>query len=125
MGKNPKIIIAGMTKKIEACYVDTPFAIGVGVYAIYDFAGYNPFYILGILNSKSTTYFLTVEFSDKHLAGGYLAIEKSTIEQFLFPQNVPSDVQQRIADIAKSIHLAKKENTKSDTATLVSHLHSI
>lgn len=50
MWKNPKIIIAGMTKKIEACYVDTPLAIGVGVYAIYDFAGYNPFYILGILN---------------------------------------------------------------------------
>ena len=49
MWKNPKIIIAGMTKKIEACYVDTPLAIGVGVYAIYDFAGYNPFYILGIL----------------------------------------------------------------------------
>lgn len=105
MWKNPKIIIAGMTKKIEACYVDTPLAIGVGVYAIYDFAGYNPFYILGILNSKSTTDFLTAEFSDKHLAGGYLAINKSTIEQFLFPKNVPADVQQHIADIAKSIHL--------------------
>lgn len=132
MWKNPKIIIAGMTKKIEACYVDTPLAIGVGVYAIYDFAGYNPFYILGILNSKSTTDFLTAEFSDKHLAGGYLAINKSTIEQFLFPKNVPADVQQHIADIAKSIHLAKKENPKSDIATLesqidsiVSHLHSI
>lgn len=118
MWKNPKIIIAGMTKKIEACYVDTPLAIGVGVYAIYDFAGYNPFYILGILNSKSTTDFLTAEFSDKHLAGGYLAINKSTIEQFLFPKNVPADVQQHIADIAKSIHLAKKENPKSDIATL-------
>lgn len=116
MWKNPKIIIAGMTKKIEACYVDTPLAIGVGVYAIYDFAGYNPFYILGILNSKSTTDFLTAEFSDKHLAGGYLAINKSTIEQFLFPKNVPADVQQHIADIAKSIHLAKKENPKSDIA---------
>lgn len=132
MWKNPKIIIAGMTKKIEACYVDTPLAIGVGVYAIYDFAGYNPFYILGILNTKSTTDFLTAEFSDKHLAGGYLAINKSTIEQFLFPKNVPADVQQHIADIAKSIHLAKKENPKSDIATLesqidsiVSHLHSI
>ena len=132
MWKNPKIIRAGMTKKIEACYVDTPLAIGVGVYAIYDFAGYNPFYILGILNSKSTTDFLTAEFSDKHLAGGYLAINKSTIEQFLFPKNVPADVQQHIADIAKSIHLAKKENPKSDIATLesqidsiVSHLHSI
>ena len=61
-----------------------------------------------------------------------ISVNKQTIEQFLFPQNVPSDVQQRIADIAKSIHLAKKENPKSDTATLesqidsiVSHLHSI
>lgn len=48
MWNNPKIIIAGMTKQIEACYVDTPLAIGVGVYAIYDFAEYDPFYILGV-----------------------------------------------------------------------------
>ena len=94
------------------------------------FLGWN--YWPTLLRNTYTTDFLTAEFSDKHLAGGYLAINKSTIEQFLFPQNVPSDVQQRIADIAKSIHLAKKENPKSDTATLesqidsiVSHLHSI
>lgn len=125
MWKNPKIVIAGMTKQIEACYVETPLAIGVGVYAIYDFAGYNPFYILGILNSKCTTDFLIAEFSDKHLAGGYLAINKSTIEQFLFPQNVPMEIQQQIADIAKTIHLAKKENPKSDTTTLESQIDSI
>ena len=125
MWKNPKIIIAGMTKQIEACYVETPLAIGVGVYAIYDFAGYDPFYILGILNSKCTTDFLIAEFSDKHLAGGYLAINKSTIEQFLFPQNVPIEIQQQIANIAKSIHLAKKENPKSDTTTLESQIDSI
>ena len=125
MWKNPKIIIAGMTKQIEACYVETPLAIGVGVYAIYDFAGYDPFYILGILNSKCTTDFLIAEFSDKHLAGGYLAINKSTIEQFLFPQNVSTEIQQQIAHIAKSIHLAKKENPKSNTATLESQIDSI
>ena len=125
MWKNPKIVIAGMTKQIEACYVETPLAIGVGVYAIYDFAGYNPFYILGILNSKCTTDFLITEFSDKHLAGGYLAINKSTIEQFLFPQNVPTETQQQIAHIAKSIHLAKKENPKSNTAILESQIDSI
>ena len=125
MWKNPKVVIAGMTKQIEACYVETPLAIGVGVYAIYDFAGYNPFYILGILNSKCTTDFLIAEFSDKHLAGGYLAINKSTIEQFLFPQNVPIEIQQQIANIAKSIHLAKKENPKSDTTTLESQIDSI
>ena len=125
MWKNPKIVIAGMTKQIEACYVETPLAIGVGVYAIYDFAGYNPFYILGVLNSKCTTDFLIAEFSDKHLAGGYLAINKSTIEQFLFPQNVSTEIQQQIAHIAKSIHLAKKEDPKSNTATLESQIDSI
>ena len=125
MWKNPKIIIAGMTKQIEACYVETPLAIGVGVYAIYDFAGYDPFYILGILNSKCTTDFLIAEFSDKHLAGGYLAINKSTIEQFLFPKNVSTEIQQQIAHIAKSIHLAKKEDPKSNTATLESQIDSI
>ena len=125
MWKNPKIVIAGMTKQIEACYVETPLAIGVGVYAIYDFAGYNPFYILGVLNSKCTTDFLIAEFSDKHLAGGYLAINKSTIEQFLFPKNVSTEIQQQIAHIAKSIHLAKKEDPKSNTATLESQIDSI
>jgi len=125
MWKNPKIVIAGMTKQIEACYVETPLAIGVGVYAIYDFAGYNPFYILGVLNSKCTTDFLIAEFSDKHLAGGYLAINKSTIEQFLLPQNVSTEIQQQIAHIAKSIHLAKKEDPKSNTATLESQIDSI
>lgn len=125
MWKNPKIVIAGMTKQIEACYVETPLAIGVGVYAIYDFAGYNPFYILGVLNSKCTTDFLIAEFSDKHLAGGYLAINKSTIEQFLLPQNVSMEIQQQIAHIAKSIHLAKKEDPKSNTATLESQIDSI
>ncbi len=115
MWKNPKIVIAGMTKQIEACYVDSPLAIGVGVYAIYDFAGYDPFYILGVLNSKHTTEFLITEFSDKHLAGGYLAINKSTIEQFLFPKNVSAEKQKQIADIAKKIHYIKVNNPMQDT----------
>lgn len=86
MWKNPKIVIAGMTKQIEACYVDSPLAIGVGVYAIYDFAGYDPFYILGVLNSKHTTEFLITEFSDKHLAGGYLASTNLRLNNFCFQE---------------------------------------
>lgn len=132
MWNNPKIIIAGMTKQIEACYVDTPLAIGVGVYAIYDFAEYDPFYILGVLNSKSTTELLVTEFSDKHLAGGYLAINKSTIEQFLFPKDVSAGIQQKIANIARSIHIEKLKDPRSDTSKLenqidemISHLHGI
>ena len=39
MWQNPKIVIAGMTKSIEATYVGTPLALGVGVYAITDSIG--------------------------------------------------------------------------------------
>lgn len=77
----PKIVVAGMTKRIEAYFSAEPLALGVGVYGIYDFSNFAPKYILGLLNSKFLTYYLNIEFYDKHLAGGYLAINKSTLEQ--------------------------------------------
>lgn len=76
-----KIVVAGMTKRIEAVYTARPLALGVGVYGIYDFAGYEPKALASILNSKFMTFYLLKEFADKHLAGGYLAINKSTLEQ--------------------------------------------
>lgn len=75
-----KIVIAGMTKILEACYIKKPLAIGVGVYAIYDFKGLNPLLILGVLNSKFMNYVFTNKFQDKHLAGGYLGINKNNLE---------------------------------------------
>ena len=99
---NPKIIIAGMTKVVEAVYTDKPVGMGVGIYGIYDFAGYNPYYILAILNSKYISYFLNIEFEEKHLAGGYLAINKSTIEQLPFVQS-SKDVEIEITELAKRL----------------------
>lgn len=76
-----KIVIAGMTKRLESYYSIHPLALGVGVYGIYGFGKFNPLFLLSILNSKFLTYYLITEFKDKHLAGGYLAINKSTIEE--------------------------------------------
>ncbi|WP_298142894.1 TaqI-like C-terminal specificity domain-containing protein [Flavobacterium sp.] len=78
----PKIVIAGMTKVIEAVYVPEPLALGVGVYGIYDFNGLDPYALTAILNSKYLSFYFKLKFKDKHLAGGYLAINKSTIEEF-------------------------------------------
>jgi hypothetical protein len=91
--EKPKIVIAGMTKRIEAYYTNKPLALGVGIYGIYDFANFHPLYILSILNSKFLTYYLNIEFKDKHLAGGYLAINKSTIEAL--PLLLSSDENQQ------------------------------
>ena len=79
--KKEKIVIAGMTKQIEATYYTDPLGLGVGVYAIYDYGNFNPKFLLALLNSKYLSYYLNIKFKDKHLAGGYLAINKSTIEK--------------------------------------------
>ena len=113
----PKIIVAGMTKVIEATYVDSPLAIGVGTYAIYDFNGISPYYILGLLNSKYTSYYLRTKFKDKHLAGGYLAINKSTIEKLPFTL-AEDHIQEEICQLAKDILNSKTCNPHSDTSEL-------
>ncbi len=94
----PKIVIAGMTKEIEAVWVNTPLALGVGVYAIYDWGSFNPKYLCALLNSRYSSYYLINKFKDKHLAGGYLAINKSTIEQLPLIQCINEAVFCNIVD---------------------------
>jgi adenine-specific DNA-methyltransferase len=116
--KSPKIVIAGMTKEIEAVFVESELGLGVGIYGIYDFNGFNPYALTGILNSKYLTYYFINKFKDKHLAGGYLAINKSTIEQF--PIVKPSSSCEFILkNLSITIHLLKKQNILYDTNNII------
>lgn len=108
----PKIIVAGMTKVIEATYVNEPLGIGVGCYGIYEFAGFNPKAILGLLNSKYLSYYLNIRFKDKHLAGGYLAINKSTIEALPFV-DLKKNHQEEIAKLVDKIISLKQQGKDS------------
>jgi hypothetical protein len=82
---SPKIVIAGLTRGIEAAYCGKPLAIGVGMYAIHDFADFDPMFLLGILNSKYLSYWMYARFGEKHLAGGYLTVNKANLEQLPLP----------------------------------------
>lgn len=97
-----KIIIAGLTRELEADYSREPLALGVGAYAIYDFGGFKPLYLLGLLNSRFMSEYLRDRFYEKHLAGGYLAINKATLEQLPL---VPADpaMQETIAEKAGAV----------------------
>lgn len=106
---NEKIVIAGMTKVIEATFCDKPLAIGVGAYAIYDYNGFDKYFLLGILNSKFVTWYLNTKFKDKHLSGGYLAINKSTIEKL--PLQKPS---KNIEEFVRNNVLSILNITQSD-----------
>jgi len=63
-----KIVIAGMTKRLEATYDSGGLALGVQVYAAKEM-GDNPMCLLGLLNSNLLSYLFRTRFQAKHLAG--------------------------------------------------------
>ena len=111
-----KIIIAGMTKRMEAAYSDKPLALGVGIYGIHNYSSYNPIFLLGLLNSKFISFYLRIRFNEKHLAGGYLAINKSTIEQLPIVSVTPQ-MQKAVSKIVDSILTIIKDDDYSNNTT--------
>ncbi len=104
-----KIVVAGMTKQIEAIWSQSPLAIGVGTYGIYEFGNYAPKFLLAILNSSFMTNYVTSKFRDKHLAGGYLAINKNMIEQFPIVE-IEKEQQAQIVHLVEKIEKMRAQN---------------
>ncbi|GAA7599776.1 hypothetical protein JP0036_04770 [Helicobacter pylori] len=124
---NEKIVIAGMTKVIEAYYTKTPLALGVGIYAIYDFCGINPLLILGVLNSSFMSWYARENFKDKHMSGGYLGLNKGNLEKLpmfeLEKSNQPT--ADKITDCAKAILEAKEKDPKANTQKLEKEIDAL
>jgi hypothetical protein len=79
--------------------------------------------LLAILNSKFLTFYLNIEFKDKHLAGGYLAINKSTIEALPL---VKATKKQQLPLIALAdTMLRTNEQIETFRAAYVAHLQQI
>jgi hypothetical protein len=113
----PKVVIAGMTKVIEAVFVDQPYALGVGIYGIQCESNRQAQVVAAILNSRFISFYFTKMFRDKMLAGGYLAINKNTIEEI--PYIAPADdLMDEICELSAKIHSAKKVDPKADTSPM-------
>ena len=76
----PKIVIAGMTRRIEAAWDPGGLALGVQVFAAADLQE-DRHYVLGLLNSKLLSFLFRGRFRAKQLSGGFLAINKSQLDQ--------------------------------------------
>ncbi|QDU94182.1 HsdM family class I SAM-dependent methyltransferase [Lignipirellula cremea] len=76
----PKIVIAGMTRRLEAAWSPGPLALGVQVYAVVEMQ-MPPLYLLALLNSTLLSHLFRIRFAAKRLGGGYLAINKSQLAQ--------------------------------------------
>ena len=77
---NPKIVIAGMTRRLEAALDQAGLALGVSVFAAAELQD-DPRYLLGLLNSKLLSYLFRMRFGAKRLAGGFLAINRGQLAQ--------------------------------------------
>jgi hypothetical protein len=90
----PKIVIAGMSRRIEAAYDGGGLALGVQVYAAAEPLD-NPFYLLALLNSRLMSILFRQRFAAKKLAGGYLAMNKGQLQQL--PIRVVEEGDEKIA----------------------------
>lgn len=126
--RGSKIVIAGMTKRLEAAYDSGGLALGVQVYAA-TLATANYHYILGILNSLLMSYLFRQRFQAKHLAGGFLAINKGQISQLPIRRidfSDPSDRSRHDNIVSLVIHILSLHEriTESRTAhdrTILQH----
>ncbi|GAA9728399.1 class I SAM-dependent DNA methyltransferase [Helicobacter pylori] len=124
---NEKIVIAGMTKVIEAYYTKTPLALAVGIYAIYDFCGINPLLILGVLNSSFMSWYARENFKDKHMSGGYLGLNKGNLEKLpmfeLEKSNQPT--ADKIIALVDKILKSKEKDPKANTQRLEKEIDAL
>jgi adenine-specific DNA-methyltransferase len=103
----PKIVLSGMGKRLEAAYDDVGCALGVQVYAASDLQ-VDPYYLLGVLNSKLLSYLFRERFAAKCLAGNYLSLNKGQLAQLPIRTVGPDDnqattCQRQIANIARQL----------------------
>lgn len=105
MYTSKKIIIGGMTKKIEAGLDTEGMACGVSTYTI---ISEKLLFLLGLLNSQLINFWYRHKFESKHLAGGYLAINKGQLAEI--PIHLPSPPQEKkIVDLVNQmLELQKK-----------------
>jgi methylase of polypeptide subunit release factors len=91
--RGPKIVVAGMTRRLEAAWDAGGLSLGVQVYAAQP--RQDPWFILGLLNSKLISYLYRLRFPAKHLAGGFLAINKRQLGQLPIRAVAPGSNRER------------------------------
>ncbi|QDU27781.1 Type IIS restriction enzyme Eco57I [Anatilimnocola aggregata] len=127
--REPKIVFSGMSRRLEAAYDEQGCALGVQVYAAAEMQ-IEPFYLLGLLNSKLLSYLFRERFAAKRLAGGYLAINKGQLAQLPIRIVDASDPralnrQRSISSLAQQLHRAPDLALDQQLDELVYELYEV
>lgn len=104
-----KIVLAGLSRELEAAHDPGGFALGVQTFAIVLPADADDelwWYLLGLLNSRLLSHLFRTRFAAKRLAGGYLAMNKGQLARLPIQivaedDGVAKNLKQQIAAAAK------------------------
>jgi hypothetical protein len=108
----PKIVVAGLSQRLEAAWDDRGLALGVQVFALSK-CQVDPQYLLALLNSKLLSYLFRTRFAAKRLAGDYLAINKGQLAQLpiAIPRRTSVSLVQRLGQPER---LSYEEDSRID-----------
>jgi hypothetical protein len=119
--RSPKIVIAGMARRLETAFDPGGLALGVQVYAAVK-STEDARYLLALLNSKLLSFLFRIRFRAKQLSGGYLAINKSQLGRLPIRIVEPTDRadrrrRQRLTDLAQTMQDLSLKLTAADPVT--------
>ncbi len=108
-----KIIVAGMSKFIEAIYDEGNTLAGKSTTIIIGESNKLKF-LLAILNSNLASFFTRIAYNSLKMAGGFINIGSREMENIPLPLTTFAR-QQPIIDLVDTILLKKQQNPQADT----------
>ncbi|MDX1948784.1 MAG: N-6 DNA methylase [Pirellulaceae bacterium] len=115
--REPKIVIAGLARRIEAAWDAAGLALGVQVFAVSE-SCVDPRYLLAVLNSKLLSYLFSTRFAAKRLAGRYLAFNKGQLARLPIAIAGTTDADSPAAEIAATLAVLAERQSKAHAPAL-------
>jgi hypothetical protein len=104
--RSEKIVLAGLSRRLEAAWDPGGLALGVQVYALVPPRG-TGWYLLGLLNSKLLSFLFRERYAAKRLAGGYVAMNGGQLSclpiRWSEGEDALCSAQRRIARLAHAL----------------------
>ena len=112
-----KIVIARVTKKIQATLDDEKYYVGKST-VLTDFK-IDPYYFLGLINSQLLNYYYYINYENTHMGGGYLRYDLPYLKLLPIKKKASSNSKNKIIKLVKQMlevqgkyHSAKSESEK-------------
>ena len=115
--KHSKIIVAGMSKRIEAILDvgNTLAGKSTTIVLCDDFLLLK--YILGIINSKLSTFCVSIIFNSLKMAGGFMNVATREVQTMTIP-DVVDEAKYSVVELVDKILTSKRTNPVADTSDL-------